>query len=309
MQQAPQKHTSLNYYLAQDVSVPPELRHLLIDIATASKYVSYAIQTTDHGLTDSHNSFGEQQVALDVLSDEIFHTAMRENKSVCCFASEEQPDIVPVYLDGLYTVVFDPLDGSSLVNANFAIGSIVGIYKGSNIIGTTPRQLQAAMYVLYGPRTILVYSTGTGVHEFLLNDVGDFFLLREHLKIADTVKTFSPGNIRAMHDNVVYKQLLDRWLENQYTMRHSGCMVPDVHHILTKGEGVFTNLPGKAYPNGKLRHAFECGPFSFLIEQAGGASSNGSTSLLEVPLTAIDQRTPIIVGAPSEVAYIESLLR
>lgn len=306
--QTPQKDTSFNYYLTQDTSVSYELRHLLIDIATASKYVSYAIQTTNHGLTESNNTFGEQQVALDVLSDEIFHKAMRENSSVRCFISEEQPDMVPVHSDGLYTVAFDPLDGSSLVNANFAIGSIVGIYKGGDIIGSTPKELEAAMYVLYGPRTILVYSTGNGVHEFLLNDIGDFFLLKEHLRIQDTVKTFSPGNIRAMNDNLVYKQLLDRWLQNQYTMRHSGCMVPDIHHILTKGEGVFTNLSGAAYPQGKLRHAFECGPFSFLIEQAGGLSSNGNCSLLDVPLESINQRTPIIVGAPSEVLYIQSLL-
>lgn len=295
---------SLNYFLALDSSVPADLRHLIHSIATASKYISYAIQTTNHGLVGSQNASGDSQVALDVISDHIFHTAMQENTSVCCFVSEEQPEIVPVHTNGTYTVVFDPLDGSSLVNANFAIGSIVGIYNGNTLIGKTPRELVCALYIVYGPRTTLVISTGNGVHQFLLNDIGDFLLLTNNLKIRDVVKTFSPGNIRAMNENITYKKLFDRWLINQYTMRHSGCMVPDIHHILIKGEGIFVNLPGAQYPSGKLRHAFECGPFAYLIEQAGGASSNGLVSLLDLPIESIEQRTPIIVGAPSEVQYI-----
>lgn len=302
---------SLNYHLLQKSKCAHELRHVIIDISRASKYISYAIQTTDAGLhatkSLTSNSSGEDQLKLDVLSDDLLKQALCESGLVRSFASEEQEMIVELTDDAPYSVVFDPLDGSSLVDANFSIGTIVGIYKG-DFIGKTPREQVAALYVLYGPRTILVYSTGDGVHEFLLNDVGEFVLLREFMGVADDTKNYSPGNLRAIADNDGYKTVMQHWLDEQKTLRYSGCMVADIHHIFAKGQGIFTNVGGSKYPEGKLRLAFECGPFAYLMEQAGGSATNGTSPILDVKITDIHQRTPLIIGSTNEVKHVEAVL-
>ena len=301
---------SLNYQLLHKSKTPDDLRHLIVDISRAAKYISYAIQTTEAGLAGSKNQFGEDQIQLDVLSDEIIHQYLCESEIVATFISEEQSDIIELTPNAPYSVVFDPLDGSSLVDANFSIGSIFGIYKGSDVIGKTPREQVCALYVLYGPRTLLVYSTGEGTHMFLLNDVGEFVLLQESLTIEDDAKNFSAGNLRAVTDNAAYRSVLNQWLDDQLTLRYSGCMVADIHHILAKGQGVFTNVGGgEKYPHGKLRLVFECGPFAYLVEQAGGVSSNGTESILDVKIEEIDQRVPFLVGSKNEVEKVAAVLR
>ncbi|MBI3336479.1 fructose-1,6-bisphosphatase [Candidatus Peregrinibacteria bacterium] len=295
------EHISLNYHLFHRAKCPDDLRHLLIDISRAAKYISHAIQTTDTGLTKTTNTFGEEQLKLDVLSDRIIHQHLCESEIVASFASEEHGELIELTAKAPYTVVFDPLDGSSLVDTNFAIGSIFGVYEGKDVIGKCPREQVAVLYVLYGPRTVLVYCTGNGVHEFMLNSVGEFVLLREYLGVGDDAKNFSPGNLRAVTDTASYHDLMNQWMDEALTLRYSGCMAADVHHILSKGQGVFTNIGGNKYPQGKLRLVFECGPFAYLIEQAGGASSDGRNSLLDKKITSLDQRTPIIVGSKNEV--------
>ena len=309
---APNK-PNLNWHLLHHSKADHDLRHLIGDLSRACKYISYAIQTTEAGLTGTQNEFGEDQLALDVLANNMIREFLCESGLVCCYISEEQPDIVELDPEGEYSVVFDPLDGSSLVDANFAIGSIFGIYKGGNIIGATPREQVAAMYVLYGPRTLLVVSLGNGkgVHEFILNDVGEFVLLRNHLGIGDDAKNYSPGNLRAITTNPKYKQALDTWQEEEKTLRYSGCMVADIHHIFSKGQGIFANVgggEGSQYPDGKLRHVFECGPFAFLVEEAGGSASDGTTSILDKKITSVDQRTQIIIGSKNDVASVASLV-
>lgn len=292
---------SLNYHLYHVSKAPDDLRHLILDIARAAKYIQHAIRTTQAGLAGSKNQFGEEQVKLDVLSDDIIQQHLRESRLVSSYISEEQSEIIQLHAKAPYSVVFDPLDGSSLVDVNFAVGSIFGIYEGSELIGRKPREQAAALYVIYGPRTVLVYSTGNGVHEFLINDVGEFVLLREYLGVGDTAKNYSPGNLRAITDNAAYKKLLQTWLDEELTLRYSGCMASDVHHILSKGQGIFTNVGGKKYPEGKLRLVFECGPFAYLMDQAGGIASDGSISILDKTIETIDQRTPLIIGSKNEV--------
>lgn len=301
---------SLNFHLRTH-GASDDLRHLVTDITRACKYI---VQKMWHGTTgkaESENQFGEQQVKLDVLSNEILEEHLCENDLVCCYASEEREEIVELHPDAPYSVVFDPLDGSSLVDANFAIGTIVGIYKGKEIIGRTPREQSAALYVLYGPRTTLTYTLGQGkgVHQFVLNDVGEFVLDQEFLGVGDDAKIYAPGNITAAAESPAYKHLLTQWIAEKKTLRYSGCMVPDIHHMLAKGNGIFCNLGGGKYPNGKLRLAFECGPFAFIIEEAGGASSDGEKSILDLPIEAIDQRTQIIVGSKNEVERVEETLK
>jgi len=298
---------SLNHHLFR-TGVPDQLRHLINDISRAGKYIQNAIRTTDLGLAGSSNQFGEEQLKLDVLSNTIIKEELCESRNVAAFASEEEAELESLTPGAPYTVVFDPLDGSSLLDCNLAIGSIFGIYEGETMIGKQPRDQVAALYIVYGPRTILVYSTGKGVHAFYLNDVGEFILLQENLTMRDEVKTYAPGNLRAVVDTPNYRAMMNTWLDEGLTLRYSGGMVPDIHHMLIKGAGIFTNIGGSKYPQGKLRLAFECGPFAYIMEQAGGTSSNGEKSILEIVIDEVDQRSPIIIGAKSEVKRVMKTL-
>jgi fructose-1,6-bisphosphatase I len=295
---------SLNAHLYHKGKVPDQLRHLILDIARATKYIQNSLRTTETGLNGTHNESGEQQLKLDVLSDDIISQHLCESRLVASFASEEHEEITELNSDAPFSVVYDPLDGSSLVDSNFAIGSIFGIYPGKDIIGRTPREQVAALYVLYGPRTVLVYASQDAVHSFILNEVGEFIVLREYLGIADIAKNYSPGNLRAVKDNDHYAAVMNRWLNDALTLRYSGCMVADIHHILSKGQGIFTNVGGKAYPEGKLRLAFECGPFAYVISRAGGSASDGIKDILDKPITSIHERTPFIAGSSAEVMRV-----
>ncbi len=299
---------SLNNHLFA-AGVPDQLRHLINDIARAGKYVENAIRTTDLGLAGSNNTFGEDQLKLDVLSNRIIKEELCESRLVAFCASEEESEQEQELIEHApFTVVFDPLDGSSLVDANLAIGSIFGIYEGTSVIGKKPREQVAALYLVYGPRTVLVYTAGKGSHAFYINEVGEFILLQQNLQMKDEVKTYAPGNLRAVIDTPNYRKMMNLWLDEAHTLRYSGGMVPDIHHMLIKGAGIFTNIGGSKYPQGKLRLAFECGPFAFIVEQAGGASSDGTKSVLDVVINNLDQRTPLIIGAKSEVARVVKVL-
>jgi fructose-1,6-bisphosphatase I len=294
----------------QQAGCANDLRHLITDIARAGKYVHNAIRTTDLDLADSHNAlFNEQQLKLDVLSNQIIRDELHESRLVHSFCSEEEANVEPLADGAPFMVVFDPLDGSSLVDANLAIGSIFGIYPHQEIFGATPRDQVAALYLVYGPRTVLVYSVGKGVHQFHLNDVGEFILMKENMTIHDEVMTYAPGNLRAVVDTPAYYKMVNLWLNEGLTLRYSGGMVPDIHHMLVKGAGIFTNIGGSKYPHGKLRLLFECGPFAYVMHHAGGASSDGERSILDIPLKDIDQRTPIIIGAKKEVQRVCSVLK
>lgn len=300
---------SLNEHLFSRAAACDELRHLIMHIARAATYVHHAIRTTEAGLAGSKNQFGEEQLKLDILSDDIIRQHLCESRLVSAYASEESDDLVELDSEAPYLVVFDPLDGSSLVEAGLSIGSIFGIYEGDSLIGRKPSEQVGALYVLYGPRTLLVYSTGKGVHMFILNEVGEFIVLREHLKIEPDAVYYSPGNLRAVTGNKQYRKLLDEWLDDEATLRYSGCFVADVHHMLTKGNGIFANIGGSDYPEGKLRLPFECGPLSYLVEQAGGSSSDGKISVLTKPIDAYDQRCPILLGSKSAVKHASSVLK
>lgn len=304
----PTARPSLNEHLFSHAKITDDLRHLILHIADAAKYIQRAIRTTEAGLSGTQNQFGEEQVKLDVVSNMIIEEHLRESRLVSTYISEEQDHVVELSKKAPFSVVFDPLDGSSLVDVNFAIGSIFGIYAGAEVLGKKSKELSAALYTIYGPRTLLVYSAGNGVHEFILNDVGEFVLLRENLGVADKAKTYSPGNLGSVKDEKGYRAVLDHWINDGYGMRYSGCMVADMHHVLSKGQGVFTYPGGAKYPDGKLRLVFECGPFAYLLKQAGGYASDGKGDILETVIKDIDQRTPIIAGSKKEVEMISGLL-
>lgn len=291
------------------------LRHLIMYIARASKYINHAIKTGDLGMAGSSNLFGENQLALDVLSDKIIEDNLMICRLVSSAISEEKEEPAACRCDGddhrgKYSVAYDPLDGSSLVDANLAIGSVFSIFEGDGFIGRTGRDQCAALYVVYGPRTTLTYSIGKGVHEFTLNDVGEFTLSRENLSVAETAKHFAPGNLRAVSVLPKYKELVNQWMDEQYTLRYSGGMVPDINHMFSKGAGIFTYpaFPPK-YPQGKLRLLFECNPLAYLVEQAGGAAHNGESDVLDIKIEELHQRTPIFIGSKKEVERAVTALK
>ena len=299
---------SLNSHLYHHAKAPDDLRHLIVDISRAAKYISYAIKTTEFGLSGTVNQFGEEQQKLDVMSDDIVRHFLCESNVVNSYVSEEQEEVIDLELrDAPYAVVFDPLDGSSLIESNFAIGSIFGIYETKEILGMKPKEQVAALYIIYGPRTLLVYSTGKGVHTFILNDLGEFILLEENMGVADEAKNFAPGNLQSSNENEKYQKVVYSW-DERLKLRYSGCMVADVHHILSKGQGIFAYPGSPSKPKGKLRLPFECGPFAYIMEQAGGAASDGKQPIMEKAIESIDQRTPIIIGSKKEVDKVVKML-
>ncbi len=303
--------TSFNHFL-REKGVSNELRSLLYHIARSVKYINFSIRARNTGLAGSENIQGEEQLALDVMADKIIEKELEKSELAALIASEEQDKSKSFSAPrGKYAVAYDPLDGSSLVDANLAIGSIFGIWAGDEFIGQTGENLQAACYSVYGPRVIFVIAIqGKGVHEFELNDVGEFTLARENLTVKDKTKYFAPGNLRATGENEKYHKLVLHWLDNRRKLRYSGGMVPDLHHILSKGEGIFSYPQDNEYPDAKLRLLFECMPFSLVMEEAGGSSCNQEGQrILETKIKEIHQRTPIFVGSKKEVKTCVSFLK
>ncbi|MCL7476246.1 MAG: fructose-1,6-bisphosphatase [ANME-2 cluster archaeon] len=257
------------------------------------------------GAADTQNVYGETQMALDKRADELLITALTKSKLVRWIATEEQPDIIEV--EGAinpFGVTIDPLDGSSLIDVNLAVGTIVGIYPGHVLEpGNT---MLGALYILYGPLTTLTYTTGGGVHEFVMGADGTFTLMQENLTIPDG-KIYAPGALRK--DYLPYhKQFIEQLESEGYKLRFSGSFVADVHQILHKG-GVFTYPAFAGKENGKLRLLFEGTPMGKVVTEAGGAASNGTVNLLDVKPAAVSDRTPIYIGGRKEIAFIESIKR
>ena len=254
------------------------------------------------GAVDTQNVYGETQMALDKWADEILIAALRESKLVSWIATEEQPDIIEV--EGAvnpFGITIDPLDGSSLIDVNLAVGTIVGIYPGHVLEpGNT---MLGALYILYGPLTTLTYTTGSGVHEFVMGEDGNFTLMQENLTIPEG-KIYAPGALRK--DYLPYHKKFIEQLELEgYKLRFSGSFVADVHQILHKG-GMFTYPAFVGNDTGKLRLLFEGTPMGKMVIEAGGAASNGKGNLLDIKPTAVSDRIPIYIGGKKEIALIES---
>merc|ERR1719183_500099 len=183
--------------------------------------------------------------------------------------------------DGRFTICWDPLDGSSIVDNNWAVASIV---------------------VLYGPRTTALVACDDGVYEFTCGAGNKWFASREKIQIKQDSKIFSPANLRACQEDAGYDELVKYWMESKYTLRYSGGLVPDVYQCFTKEMGVFANPTSKASP-AKLRAAFEVAPFAMLVEKAGGKTSDGVTgkSCLDIKIDTVDQRTAACLGSAAEV--------
>lgn len=261
----------------------------------------------------AQNVFGEKQLKLDVYSNDLFTQALTKHPYVAMVASEELDDSMNGSGgDDGYSVAYDPLDGSSLVDVNLAVGTIVGFYKGKGFIGRKGSEQVAAIIAVYGPRLTFMITIGHGVTEFIYDrDKKDFVVNTEDVKVAESKKMFAPGNLRACSDPNVkwYVDLMQFWLSNDYTLRYSGGMVPDVNQILKKGGGVFTYPGYSEMPQGKLRLLYECAPMAFLMEQAGGIALSANGPILDIAVEKLDHRTPIFIGSKNEVDLVQSYFK
>lgn len=227
-------------------------------------------------------------------------------------SSEETPTEDPMGGKG-YSVAFDPLDGSSVIDTNFAVGTIFGVWPGNKLTGITGRQLKASGIAIYGPRTTITLAIDNMnyAHEFLLVDDfsamhGQWLKTNEYTSINEG-KLIAPGNLRATQDNAGYAKLFDYWMQNQYQLRYTGGMVPDVNQLMVKGKGVFVNVNSKNTKS-KLRVLYEVAPIGYLIEKAGGKTSEGEKSVLDIPITSTEQTSQVAYGSKGEVERFEELV-
>lgn len=272
------------------------------------------------GFTGESNIQGESVKKMDIYANEVFISVFKQSGLVCRLASEEMdkpyyiPENCPI---GRYTLLYDPIDGSSNVDINLNVGSIFAIrqQEGEDLDGEAQDLLQnghkqvAAGYILYGPATILVYTLGKGVHSFFLDpSLGEFILAEENIKIPEhgSVYSVNEGNFwqwdESYRDYIRYVHRHDG-----YTGRYSGALVGDIHRILTQG-GVFLYPGSQDKPEGKLRLLYETAPLALIIEQAGGKATTGKERILDVMPKKIHQRTPCVLGSIKDVELVESFI-
>ncbi|HTP80967.1 MAG TPA: class 1 fructose-bisphosphatase [Bacteroidota bacterium] len=302
------------------------LRDLTLAIKVIWREVSKAGLVNILGMVGRENVHGEEVKKLDVFADEKIYQAMDHGGHLCVMASEENEDVLHIpdrYPTGKYVLLYDPLDGSSNIDANVNIGTIFSIYRRVSRAGQGTIQdcLQpgykqvAAGYVVYGSSTMFVYTTGDGVHGFTLDpSIGEFLLSHENIRIPVKGKIYSvnEGNYRWWYDGmkkyVKYLQEEDKDSERPYSGRYIGSMVADIHRTLLYG-GIFMYPGDSRHPNGKLRLMYEANPMSFIIEQAGGRASNGKDRMLDIQPSSLHERTPVFVGSEQDVALCEDFLQ
>ena len=323
---------SLTRYLVEqqreEGHIQPQLRLLLEVVARACKRISHAVNKGALGevlgTAGSENVQGEVQKKLDIIANEVLIEANEWGGHLAAMASEEMDSIYLVpnrYPQGEYLLMFDPLDGSSNIDVNVSIGTIFSVLKKpEGHPGVTEEdflqpgtQQVAAGYCVYGPQTTLVLTFGDGVAMFTLDrEQGSFVLIQENLRIPEDTKEFAINMSNMRHWDAPVKRYVDECLagvegprNKDFNMRWIASMVADVHRILTRG-GIFMYPWDKREPNkpGKLRLMYEANPMSWLVEQAGGAATNGHQRILELQPTKLHERVSVVLGSKNEVERV-----
>lgn len=307
-----------------------ELGQLLNAIRLAGKVVSHEIRKA--GLVDitgtigTTNVQGEEQKVLDVFANKAFINTLTNRDIVCGIVSEEDEEMISISgangrNQNKYVVVIDPLDGSSNIDVNITVGTIFGIYHRISPIGTPvteedflqPGNMQvAAGYIAYGTSTMMVYTTGNGVNGFTLNPaIGTYYLSHPDIRIPEMGKIYSVNEGGYTHFPSGVKNYIKYCQQEEddrpYTSRYVGSMVADIHRTMLLG-GIYFYPPSTGKPDGKLRLLYECNPFAFLLEQAGGRASNGYQRIMDLKPTDIHQRMPFFGGSVEMVKKAESFL-
>ncbi len=322
--------TTLSRHVLQQLqSFAPDaqdLSSLMNRIALAGKLISRHLSRAGLmegvlGFTGGVNVQGESVKKMDLYANQVFISVFKQSGLVCRLASEEMekpyyiPENCPI---GRYTLLYDPIDGSSNVDINLNVGSIFSIrqQEGIDEDGSAKDLLQsgrkqlAAGYILYGPSTMLVYSIGRGVHAFTLDpSLGEFILFSENIKVPEhgPIYSVNEGNFWQWSESIrSYIRYVHR--HEGYTARYSGALVGDFHRILFQG-GVFMYPGTEKKPAGKLRLLYETAPLAFLMEQAGGRASTGTQEIMDVIPDRLHARTPFIVGSKEDVALVESFIQ
>jgi fructose-1,6-bisphosphatase I len=307
-----------------------EFSKLLTDIALAAKIVWREVSKA--GLVDIIGSTGKVNVSgdvvqkLDEFANEIFINVMQKGGHLCVMASEESKGLIEIpeeLAKGKYVLVFDPLDGSSNIDVNVSIGSIFGIFRRVTKSGRGTeedvlqpgRNLVAAGYVVYGSSTILVYTTGNGVHGFTLDpSIGEFLLSHENIRIPKKGDIYSvnEGYYERWDENmkkfINYLKAEDKATGRPYKLRYVGTLVADFHRTLLYG-GIFMYPGDSKNPEGKLRLIYEAAPLAYVVEKAGGRASNGFQNILDIKPTSLHQRTPLFIGSEEDVKLAEKFLQ
>ena len=328
---------SLTRYLVEqqriDGHIPPELRLLLEVVARACKSISQAVnkgalggENSILGSAGSENVQGEVQKKLDIIANEVLIEANEWGGHLAAMASEEMDNIYLVpnrYPLGEYLLLFDPLDGSSNIDVNVSIGTIFSVLKKpegdagveeSDFLQAGNQQV-AAGYCVYGPQTTLVLTVGDGVAMFTLDrEQGSFVLTEENITIPADTQEFAINMSNMRHWDEPVKRYIDECLQGtdgprgkNFNMRWIASMVADVHRILTRG-GVFLYPWDKREPEkaGKLRLMYEANPMSWLIEQAGGAATNGRQRILDIQPAKLHERVSVMLGSKNEVERVSA---
>lgn len=260
-------------------------------------------QTYEHSV----NASGELQAALDKWADAHLIKVIGESGYVREIASEEQEDIIRFENSRReYAMVMDPLDGSSLISTNLAVGTIVGIYESGGVL-QKGSQLKAACYTLFGPLTVLVVSVGKGVQSFAWDpETEHYYLLKDHFAVPEG-KIYGSGGVK--NDFIPAHEEVIRYCDDHgFKTRYSGSFVADCHQLLVYG-GIYTYPALKKSPKGKLRLLFEANPLGYIISQAGGAITDGYQSPLDIVPETVHQRTPIYIGSAGIIRKIEEIFR
>lgn len=331
--------TTITEHLLKEQRMNPEatgsLTHLLSELIVAAKVISREVNKAGLvdilGATGDVNIQGEQVQKLDIFANRIVTERMQHVGQLCCMASEENADLIdipPNYPKGDYILLFDPLDGSSNIDVNVSIGTIFSILKKqsndpnvdyvfSDALQPGYRQV-AAGYFVYGSSTIMVYTTGNGVHGFtLIPSVGEFLLSHENIRIPEKGTIYSVNESNYIYWDENTRALVDYFKgtgggnKKPYTSRYVGSLVADFHRNLLKG-GIFmypADNKDPKKPKGKLRLMVEANPLAMVVEQAGGYASDGNGPILRVDPESLHQRTPLYIGSKPDVELAEIYLR
>ncbi|MFQ5913674.1 MAG: class 1 fructose-bisphosphatase [Nitrospinota bacterium] len=306
------------------------LTGLLSQISLAAKIIYSEVNKAGLadilGLTGKVNVLGEEVQKLDEFANKTLRNCLDHSGYLCAIASEEMADVFMIperFQAGNYAIVYDPLDGSSNIDVNVSIGTIFSIFhKKSTAQRGEPSdcvqrgtEQNAAGYVIYGSSVMLVYTTGIGVNGFTLDPrIGEFFLSHPDIKIPARGKIYSinEGNsvhwTEETHRYIAYLKEEDKESGRPYSGRYIGSLVADFHRNLLKG-GIFLYPGDKRSPEGKLRLLYECNPLACIVEQAGGAASNGQQRILEVEPKGLHQRSPLIIGSKEDVQLAEEFFQ
>jgi fructose-1,6-bisphosphatase I len=298
---------------------------MMLDLALAIKMISREVTKAGLveilGATENQNVHGETVMKLDMFAHERIFKAMDHGGNLCCMASEEVEGLIKIpdhFEKGKYVLVFDPLDGSSNIDKNVSIGTIFAIYRRKtesgdgtleDVLQPGPEQV-AAGYVVYGSSTMLVYSTGSGVHGFTLDpSVGEFLLSHPNMRIPDRGKVYSINEGNSKYWDEGTKQFVD-WIKERdpetnrpYSLRYIGSLVSDFHRNLITG-GIFIyplDHRDPANPKPKLRLVYEANPLAFIVEQAGGVATTGEQRILDIVPKGLHERVPLVIGSKCEV--------